>query len=101
MLVAGERDEIGSQVAHDLDARGEELGRRARGRVVDGDHQVRAPGQVGQAVDLDVARHLVGDQNIIDPSPRHHFRLADLGAGDADRAGLQLAQRDLGAFVGF
>ena len=30
----------------------------------------------------------------------HHFRLADLGAGDADRPGFQLAQGDLGAFVG-
>ena len=36
-------------------------------------------------------------QDVLDAGLDQHFRLADLGAGDADGASVQLAARDLGA----
>ena len=44
--------------------------------------------QVDQALDLDRADDLVGDQDVGDAAGRHHLGLAELGAGDAHGPGL-------------
>ncbi len=68
-------------------------------RIIHRHHQVTPLRQVSGAVDLDTTWHLVGHQDIPDPGVRHDLRLADLGTGDANGTGLQLAKRDLGTFV--
>ena len=59
-------------------------------------HALEAPDQRGEPLGLGVAQHVVGEQDVVgDAGIRHHLDLAELLAGDADRAGvdLQLRQR--------
>ena len=65
--------------------------------VVDHDrHALEPPDQRGEPLGLGIAQHVVGEQDVVgDAGIRHHLDLAELLAGDADRAGihLQLGQR--------
>ena len=58
--------------------------------VVDGGHDVAAAGQGHEALHLAAAHDLVGHEHVVDAGVGHDLGLADLGAGDADGAGLQL-----------
>ena len=57
------------------------------GLRIDGDHHVgAAAAQVREATRLGRSDHLVGDQDVLDAGGGHHLRLAQLGAGHAQRA---------------
>ena len=60
--------------------------------VVDHDrHALEAPDQRDEPLGLGVAQHVVGEQDVVgDAGVRHHLDLAELLAGDADRAGVDL-----------
>ena len=53
-----------------------------------------------EAVDLGGRHDRRGDEQPVDPPRRQRLRLAQGGAADAERAGVQLAARDLHALVG-
>src|SRR5918993_186494 len=76
--------------------------RQCRGRLVrvDRDNDVGALEQFQETPHLDIADDGVGDQNIGDASQfDEHLGLAELGAGQPDRACLQLQPGDVWALV--
>ena len=62
-------------------------------------HALEPPDQRGEPLGLGLAQHVVGEQDVVgDAGVGHHLDLAELLAGDADRAGLHLhlgERRDL------
>ena len=58
-------------------------------RVVDGDDDVGQLEEAHQPLDLGAADNLVRDQDVADAARGHDLGFAELGAGDAERAGRQ------------
>ena len=85
-----------ADLVFDLDLQRARLGRkdlfhlRELHLVVDADAHVDAAMQALEALIFVLADDLVGDENITDAVIRHDLRFADLGAGDAARAGFHL-----------
>src|SRR5207249_3682977 len=92
-------------VDQDVDDDAGRAGRGAAGRhvlgVVDDNHRVgRLGDELHEPRDRRRRHDLRRDQQPADASGGHHLGLAQLGAGDTQRAGLDLALRDLRALVG-
>ena len=68
-------------------------------RVVHGNGDSSPASEIAESRDLDGADDLVGDQHVANAAVHHGFGLADLGAGDAGRAGLDLHEGDTRRFV--
>src|SRR5258706_13666120 len=67
--------------------------------VIDADADLCATRKRGDALELVRADHLVGDEHIGDAALHHRLGLRNLLAAHADRAGGDLALRDLGSLV--
>jgi hypothetical protein len=71
------------------------------GRMIHDDHRVgRLAHEAHETPDRAGRHDLGGDQQPADARARHHLGLAELRAGDAERAGGDLTARDLGTLVG-
>lgn len=69
--------------------------------VIERHDEVGAFGEFGEAGSLDGADDLIGDEDVTNAGSGHDLGLAELGAGDADGAGVDEAAGDFGGFMGF